>query len=90
MAVALGITTGAAKVVVHRARRRLRDALTLELNVRAGAHACTTFARLCDDDDLLAAARHVRSCETCIGAAVNELALYDMDDQTNQSPSIRT
>jgi RNA polymerase sigma-70 factor, ECF subfamily len=32
VAVALGITPGAAKVLVHRARRRLRDALRLDLS----------------------------------------------------------
>lgn len=90
VAVALGISTGAAKVVVHRARRRLRDALTLELNVRANSQACETLARLCKQDDLLAAARHVRSCDLCVGAALTELSLYDMNAQPAHNPSIRT
>lgn len=90
VAVALDISIGAAKVVVHRARRRLRDALTLELNVRSNALACATLARLCDDNDLLNAARHVRACDVCVGTALSELALYDMNGQPAQSPSIRT
>lgn len=42
---ALGISPGAAKVVVHRARRRLADALELENQVRARATPEATAAR---------------------------------------------
>jgi RNA polymerase sigma factor (sigma-70 family) len=37
---ALGVTPGAAKVIVHRARRRLRDALALQLMVQQPSITC--------------------------------------------------
>jgi RNA polymerase sigma factor (sigma-70 family) len=77
VATALGISIGAAKVVVHRARRRFRDALALELMVRASASPCAMFNDLLGVEDLAGAAAHVRACSLCIGAASDELALYD-------------
>jgi RNA polymerase sigma factor (sigma-70 family) len=77
VATALGISVGAAKVVVHRARRRLRDALALELMVRATASPCAVFTELLSTEELAGAGAHVRACPMCIGAASDELALYD-------------
>jgi RNA polymerase sigma factor (sigma-70 family) len=74
---ALGVKAGAAKVVVHRARRRLRDAVALQVLVRAQGEGCAAFESLCGDDDLVAAARHVRSCAACGEAASREVGLYD-------------
>ncbi|MDQ1397718.1 MAG: hypothetical protein QOG64_2977 [Acidimicrobiaceae bacterium] len=73
---ALGVKPGAAKVVVHRARRRLRDAVALQVLVRAQGEGCATFESLCGDDDLLAAARHVRWCDACGEAASREVGMY--------------
>src|SRR5947207_7835356 len=62
VATALGVKVGAAKVIVHRARRRLRDAVALRVLVRAKAEACEAFRRRCDVGDLVAAARHLKTC----------------------------
>src|SRR5206468_5892873 len=62
VAAALGVKVGAAKVIVHRARRRLRDAVALRVLVRAKAEACETFRRRCDEGDMVAAARHLKAC----------------------------
>jgi RNA polymerase sigma factor (sigma-70 family) len=65
---ALGVTPGAAKVIVHRARRRLRNALALQLMVKQPTLACDDFQKLLADDPL-AAAKHIEKCETCIERA---------------------
>ena len=72
-----GGKTGAAKVLLHRARLRLREALVLELSLRARVSACETFAELREAEPTKAGA-HVRGCEVCQGAAEHELSLYDL------------
>jgi RNA polymerase sigma factor (sigma-70 family) len=74
---ALGVSTGAAKVLLHRARQRLREALVLELSLRARVSACETFAELREAEPTKAGA-HVRGCDVCQGAAEHELSLYDL------------
>lgn len=74
---ALGISTGAAKVTVHRARRRLRDALVLELMVRRRGSGCQDLEALLVHDSVLAASRHVRDCATCGQLAMEEVIPYD-------------
>jgi RNA polymerase sigma factor (sigma-70 family) len=69
---ALGLTPGAAKVVVHRARRRLRQALVLQLMVQQPSLACPDF-RLMLDTDVLGAGKHLETCELCIDAAGAEV-----------------
>jgi RNA polymerase sigma-70 factor (ECF subfamily) len=69
---ALGLTPGAAKVLVHRARRRLRHALVLQVMVGQPDLACLALRRLISSDPL-AAARHVETCTTCIAATATEL-----------------
>jgi RNA polymerase sigma-70 factor (ECF subfamily) len=76
VALALGVTPGAAKVILCRARRRLREVLTLDLVVRRNAHGCPTLARALDREDLLGAARHVRRCPVCSAVAEVEVELY--------------
>jgi RNA polymerase sigma-70 factor (ECF subfamily) len=71
---ALGLTPGAAKVVVHRARRRLRHALVLKVVVGQPELACLELRRLVANDPL-AASRHVESCKVCIAAAASELVV---------------
>ncbi len=65
---ALGVTQGTAKVIVHRARRRLRNALTLHLMVQQPSLACGAFRTLLDESSL-AASKHIESCTTCLGRA---------------------
>ncbi len=65
---ALGVSPGAAKVVVHRARRRLRTALALQLMMQQPSLACAAFQNLMADD-LLGASKHIEHCETCLGRA---------------------
>jgi RNA polymerase sigma-70 factor (ECF subfamily) len=77
VAAALGVTVGAAKVIVHRARRRLRDAIALHVLVRAKAEACATFRARCEADDMVGAARHLKTCHDCADAADREVAHYD-------------
>lgn len=76
VAAALGVTRQTAKVIVHRARHRLRDALALELMVRRRGPGCPGFDAL-GADDVVAAARHVRTCGACaemVGTAVGSYA----------------
>lgn len=75
VAVALGVTRDTAKVIVHRARRRLRDALALELMVRRKGPGCPTFDAI-DPADVAATARHVRSCAACADLVESEVQLY--------------
>src|SRR4051794_32328454 len=79
---ALGLTPGAARVVLHRARRRLRDALVVELLVRLQLDGCEELVPLHDAGDTLAAARHVRQCPTCQDAARSEVIGYDLRVET--------
>src|SRR5437764_14713029 len=74
---ALGVKTGAAKVIVHRARRRLREAVALHVLVRTRSDGCHDFRGFCRDDDMVGAARHLRSCQICDEAAEEEVAQYD-------------
>jgi RNA polymerase sigma-70 factor (ECF subfamily) len=73
---ALGVSPGAAKVVVHRARRRLHDALELELRVRRRASACSELHSLHDNGDITRAARHLQTCAEC--AALSEVTAFAM------------
>ncbi len=76
IAEALGVSVGAAKVVVHRARRRLRLGLKMELLVRRRGGSCFEFKSLADDGDLVAAARHLAHCNVCQRAGSIEIGLY--------------
>jgi RNA polymerase sigma-70 factor (ECF subfamily) len=74
---ALGVTQGAAKVIVHRARRRLRNALALQLMVEQPGLACEEFQKLLADDPL-AASKHIGSCVTCLDRAGAEVIPCDL------------
>jgi len=80
VAVALGVSRDTAKVIVHRARRRLRDALALELMVRRMGPGCPIFDAL-DAHDVLATARHVRSCPACAELVDVEVHLYSSEPE---------
>jgi len=84
VAAALGVTPGAAKVIVHRARRRLRSALMLELLVQQPQLGCEQFRALRASDPA-AASRHLDECADCIESAGAEL----MPSRRGQSPSTR-
>lgn len=71
--VELGVSSGTAKVIVHRARRRLRGALTLQLLAGHRASACAELVDLWKLDDAVGVTRHVRTCQHCVGAAGREL-----------------
>jgi len=62
VAVALGVSHGAAKVAVHRARERARQALLLEVMVRRQGPHCPAFDPAAD---VVAMARHLRTCADC-------------------------
>ena len=74
---ALGVTQGAAKVIVHRARRRLRNALALQLMVKQPSLACDDFQKLIEDDPL-GASKHIEQCETCLDRASAEVVPFDL------------
>lgn len=82
---ALGVTPGAARVVLHRARRRLRDALVLELLVRRQIDGCPQFAPLREQGDLVEAARHVRRCPVCRDVAREEVVGHDLGIQPDHA-----
>jgi RNA polymerase sigma factor (sigma-70 family) len=77
VAAVVGASPQAAKVIVHRARRRLRDTLSLQLLVRRRSSGCAELQGLLDADLIVAAARHVRTCDPCADAAEHEVQLYD-------------
>lgn len=76
IATSLDVSPGAAKVILHRARRRLRDTLALELLVRRRGGACAEFDACFTTGDLIGAGRHVRSCQSCGALADSEVSLY--------------
>lgn len=76
---ALAITPGAAKVVAHRARHRLRQSLSMQLLVRIRGSQCDEFRRLLDGGDPVAAARHLARCPACRDAARAEINLYELE-----------
>jgi RNA polymerase sigma-70 factor (ECF subfamily) len=65
VAAGLGISHGAAKVLLHRARRRLRDRVVLEVAAARRRGRCPELAEVHDAGDDVAALSHVRSCEHC-------------------------
>ncbi len=84
VAVAVGVSTGAAKVLLHRARRRLRSALVIQTVRRAeGSVGCPLLGTLWRTDQG-SVSRHVEHCEGCIRAACEDLF------GSSQSPSPRS
>ena len=63
---ALGVSHGAAKVAVHRARERARNALLVEVLVRRHGPHC---AEVDPSGDVVEVARHLRACAECEGLA---------------------
>ncbi len=84
---ALGLSPGAAKVVVHRARQRLRDALALRLMVRHRGASCDQFSELHDGGHVVQAARHLRECPICDRAVTTEVHLYDAGRTVSTTPA---
>lgn len=76
LGLALGVSVGTAKVILHRARRRLREALALKLMVRRRAAGCAEFGAAYDMEDFVGAGRHVASCPVCAALVDAEIALY--------------
>ncbi len=72
---ALGISEGAAKVVVHRARRRLRESLLLRLLASRRGWGCETLAAHLETDDITAGAQHAVKCPVCATLARGEAAI---------------
>ena len=72
VAAALGLNQGAAKVLLHRARRRLRQALVLQVMAHQPELACAELHRILAQEPA-ASARHVARCDQCISAAANEV-----------------
>jgi RNA polymerase sigma factor (sigma-70 family) len=69
---ALGLSPGAAKVAVHRARRRLRTLLAVDLLAGAEGMACPDHPG--PDAAAGAADRHVATCDECLAATRATLA----------------
>ena len=63
---ALGITTGTAKVLLHRARRRLRDALVMQIVTASREVDCDELAACLEVDDQILTGRHLKHCPVCI------------------------
>jgi RNA polymerase sigma factor (sigma-70 family) len=73
---ALAITPGAAKVVLHRARRRLRSAIALTLLTENQAAACPVFRDAFAKGRLNQAGAHVATCPVCRAAVNDDVELY--------------
>jgi RNA polymerase sigma-70 factor (ECF subfamily) len=76
VAAALNLRPGAARVLLHRARRRLGDALRLQLLVKQHGAGCLEFRRILDRADTVEAVRHIQDCGDCRDAADQEVNLY--------------
>lgn len=72
VAAALGLSQGATKVLLHRARRRLRQALVLQVMARRPELACPELHRILAQEPA-ASARHVAHCDECISATASEV-----------------
>ena len=68
VAAALGIGHGAAKVALHRARRRLKARVVINMLAQRQGGPCPDLAAL-PPKDLLAIARHLDACDSCSEAA---------------------
>lgn len=75
--IALGVSHGAAKVIVHRARRRLRDTLFTEVLMRGHHGGCADQPALDDDADPALVLRHVRACQACTDALTSDVRGYE-------------
>lgn len=69
LASALGLSPGAAKVALHRARRRLRHALRVRVLAQRHVGGCAELHRLYDADRLADAGQHLDACDECSRAA---------------------
>jgi len=76
IATALDLRPGAARVLLHRARRRLGDTLRLQLLTKQKGSGCPVFREALDRDDAVGAARHIQACDECRAAADREVSLY--------------
>ncbi|CAN5223282.1 hypothetical protein BH18ACT4_BH18ACT4_00360 [soil metagenome] len=74
----LGVSSGAAKVIAHRARARLWQSLALQLLVRSRARRCPEFQARYDSRRPIEAARHAQGCTLCRGLAEAEVSLYEL------------
>jgi RNA polymerase sigma factor (sigma-70 family) len=79
---ALGVAPGNAKVILHRARRRLRRAIALRMLVRNRA-GCPEVQASLRADDLARALRHIDTCPVCTEAAEEEVSLYSASAAAN-------
>jgi RNA polymerase sigma factor (sigma-70 family) len=73
VATALDVRYGAAKVILHRARRRLRTAIALRLLLNGGSPGCDRFAALRRDIKRGSLTAHVDGCDAC-GAVLETVA----------------
>jgi RNA polymerase sigma-70 factor (ECF subfamily) len=76
VASALAITPGAAKVVLHRARHRLRSAIALTLLAENQGASCSVFRDEFSRGRLTQAGAHVASCPVCRAAVNSDVQLY--------------
>jgi RNA polymerase sigma-70 factor (ECF subfamily) len=74
---ALGVSRGAAKVIVHRARTRLKATLAVEVLVRRHGSACRDLSTHYEAEGVAGAGRHLRSCAACTRLA-SEVELYQV------------
>lgn len=82
----LGVSEASGKVILHRARRRLRLALKLEMLVRRRAGACVEFQELASGGDIAQAAKHLRGCGECQRAGSTEIRRYGTKLGPSTSP----
>lgn len=81
VASALGISSGAAKVVLHRARHRLRSAIALTLLAENQGSACPVFLDAYATGRLSQAGEHVAACGVCSTAVNSDVQLYSAESR---------
>lgn len=72
----LGVSRGAAKVIVHRARHRLRSALRMQVLLERRLSRCQRLWQMVGEGETVAAARHVERCEECSAPDVGDVVAY--------------
>jgi len=73
---ALNVSPGAAKVIVHRARQRLREAVVVALLSQRSKGTCSAFIEAVEENNVVEASKHATSCSLCQKLLRDEGVLY--------------
>ena len=87
VAAALGISPSSAKVVLHRARRRLLNALVLQAVAQGGLHRCPDLAEVVAQG-VVPSSEHVVRCPACLFDLQSEFELFSLEPMSGRCAPI--